>query len=340
MSAWNSLTRAAVTHAKGFTFSRALAERDFSLLWFGESVSILGDQFYIVALPWLIFRLTGSALALGTVLLAATVPRLVFQLVGGAISDRFSRYKLLFVLNIARFAICALLTFMVLLDAVRIWQLFVLAVAFGIVDAFYYPALRAFIPALLEKETLSAGNSLLQGTAMAARFLGPLLAGLLIAIAGTGIAFGVDALSFFCAATCLLSMKRQEILQRDGLWPGVRSDEPSLFASIAEGIRYAFSVPEIRSYLLIVSVIEFCFAGPFSVGLASLANSRFVGSTALGSMLSALGAGLLLGTLIAGWASISTNHLRFMIMMAGIMGISLVLLGVVPELLYACLLIL
>src|SRR6185369_4394150 len=96
MSAWNSQTRLTNTHAKGIAFWRALTVRDFRLLWFGETISILGDQFYIVALPWLIFELTGSALALGSVLLAATVPRLIFQLVGGALSDRVSRYKLLF----------------------------------------------------------------------------------------------------------------------------------------------------------------------------------------------------------------------------------------------------
>jgi len=340
MSAWNSQTRLTNTHAKGIAFWRALTVRDFRLLWFGETISILGDQFYIVALPWLIFELTGSALALGSVLLAATVPRLIFQLVGGALSDRVSRYKLLFFSHVVRFAICVMLTALVLLNAIRIWQLFVFAIIFGIVDAFYYPALRAFIPALLETDKLAAGNSLLQGTGMTARFMGPLLAGFLIAGAGTSYAFGIDAISFFCAAMCLLSMRRRMVLRQSQMRPPVGSDESGLFTSIVEGIRYTFSVPELRTYILIISVIEFCFAGPFSVGLASLATSRFVGSTALGTMLSTLGAGLLLGTLLAGWLSISNNHLRLMITLAGTMAIGLMLIGVVSELLYACLLIL
>ena len=72
-----------------------LAKRQFRLLWLGQSVSILGDQFYLVALPWLVLHLTGSALALGTVLLTATVTRVAFQLVGGATSDMASPRRMM-----------------------------------------------------------------------------------------------------------------------------------------------------------------------------------------------------------------------------------------------------
>ncbi|MEO8396870.1 MAG: MFS transporter, partial [Chloroflexota bacterium] len=79
-----------------------LRVRDFRLLWIGQSVSMLGDQFYLIALPWLVLQITGSALALGTVLALASIPRAMFMLIGGALVDRFSPRTIMFLSNIAR----------------------------------------------------------------------------------------------------------------------------------------------------------------------------------------------------------------------------------------------
>ncbi|HEX8290948.1 MAG TPA: MFS transporter, partial [Pyrinomonadaceae bacterium] len=141
-----------------------LAARDFRLLWLGQSVSIFGDQFYLVALPWLVLQLTGSSLVLGAVMLTATVPRVAFQLVGGAASDRVSPRKLMLASSLFRALVCAVLTALVLTGGTRLWHLYVVAAAFGTADAFFSPAFKSFIPSVIEKERLVAGNALLNGT--------------------------------------------------------------------------------------------------------------------------------------------------------------------------------
>src|ERR1043165_3876742 len=207
MAASASIIHSLSGRARKLTAWQPLAQRDFRLLWVGQTISLLGDQFYLVALPWLILQLTGSGLKLGAVLLAATIPRVAFQLVGGAFSDRISPHKLMLASNVLRGVICAVLTTLAILGVLQLWHLFVLAAAFGTMDAFFYPALRTFIPNIVETEQLAQANALLQGANTLIKFVGPSLAGLFIASAGIGLAFGFDTVSFFIAAMCLVLMK-------------------------------------------------------------------------------------------------------------------------------------
>src|SRR5947199_8131085 len=208
MVASTSTIRLLAGRARSLSAWQPLALRDFRLLFVGQAVSLLGDQFYLVALPWLVLQLTGSGLALGTILLAATVPRMIFLLVGGAASDWLSPHRLMVASNGLRSIVCAILTVLVLLKTVSLWQLFVLAAAFGTLDAFFSPAMKAFIPALLHEEKLMAGNALLQGTNMMTKSIGPSLAGF-VAVAGSGFAFafGLDTVSFVFVTACLMAMK-------------------------------------------------------------------------------------------------------------------------------------
>jgi MFS family permease len=333
MVANTSAIRLLASRARNFATLQPLALRDFRLLFIGQGVSLLGDQFYLVALPWLVLQLTGSGLALGTILLAATVPRMVFLLVGGAASDWLSPHKLMVASNALRSVVCAILTALVLFKVVSLWHLFVLAAAFGTLDAFFSPAMKAFIPSLLDQEKLTAGNSLLQSSYMLTKFAGPSLAGLLVAAAGTAAAFGVDTASFLFVTACLMIMKTKKTAA--AALPLARQN---LLASIGEGLRYTLRERSIRSLIIIIAVIEFSFAGPLTVGLASLANSRFTGgSKAFGIMLSTLGGGFLLGTLFA--SAFKKSRMGFVIFVAAFtMGAALALLGLAPSLLWACVL--
>src|SRR5262245_27397550 len=161
-----------------------LSVRNFRLLWIGEGVSLLGDQFYLIALPWLVLRLTGSALALGTILALASIPRAVFMIVGGAFVDRYSPRSILFASNFVRLVLVGIVSALVLTNNIRIEMLYGFALAFGLADAFYYPAQTAIVPQVLPQEQLQAGNSYVQGTAQLSLLLGPVLAGALIAVLG------------------------------------------------------------------------------------------------------------------------------------------------------------
>lgn len=329
--------RSLTTHLRRVTAWRKQWDRDFRLLWLGQSVSILGDQFYLVALPWLVLGLTGSGLTLGTILLTATITKVAFQLVGGAISDMASPRKVMIASSVVRGVVCAVLTALVLLHKTQLWHLFIIAAVFGTADAFFQPAFKSFIPRVVKKEQLVAGNSRLSGSGLLAMFIGPSLAGLLISTRGLGAAFAVDSASFVFVIVCLALMRGQlrSVSSPDETIETKR--RPHLFASIGEGLRYCLSDPTIRALVLITAVVEFAFAGPFTVGLASLANVKFGGgASAFGAMLSALGGGLVVGTLIVGATHARFSFGRTILLLTTVLGIGLTLLGIIPTVVGAC----
>ncbi len=331
--------RSIVASLRRLTAWQMLARRDFRLLWLGQSVSILGDQFYLVALPWLVLHLTGSSLALGSVLLTATAMRVAFQLVGGAISDMFSQRKMMIASSLVRAVVCGVLTALVMSDRIRLWHLFVIVAVFGMADAFFLPALKAFIPGVIPKESLVVGNSLLNTSSLLAMFLGPSLAGIFIAMVGTGSAFAFDTASFLFVALCLLMMRSKSTSESapEQIVAKANSRRAHLLSSIGEGLRYTYYEPTLRALLTITAVVEFAFAGPFTVGLAALANVKFAGgAAAFGALLSSLGGGLLVGTLVVG-----ATHRRFsfgktILWLTTGLGFGLTLLGVVPNVFWAC----
>jgi MFS family permease len=325
-----------------FSLWQPLAARDFRLLWLGQSVSLFGDQFYLIALPWLTLRLTGSALALGTVLMVAGGTRAVFQLLGGALSDSFSPHVLMVVSSVVRAVVTGLIAVVVLLDVTQLWHLYTLSFIFGMVDAVFFPAYMAVIPSLVITEHLPAGNALLRGTGRLMSLMGPAIAGIVISTAGLSVAFAIDTLTFVFAAVMIGLMKKSDsradapveevsaLSQRPGRLKG-------LFTSIGEGLRYAWSEPVIRALFLFICAIEFSYAGPASVGIASLAKNRFeAGASALGWMMSSLGGGMLIGMLSAG--SITGRRRRGPVLIGGAIAIALglALLGFATHLLMAC----
>src|SRR5512147_1438840 len=160
--------------------TNVLQIRNFRLLWIGEGISLLGDQFYMIALPWLVLSLTGNALAVGTVLATAGIPRALFMLVGGALTDRFTPRRLMINSNVARMTLTGLLAALVATNLIQLWMLYVLALFFGLADAFFFPAQTSIVPQLVGKDQLQQGNAMIQGTATLSLLVGPILAGTMI----------------------------------------------------------------------------------------------------------------------------------------------------------------
>lgn len=319
-----------------------LLKRDFRLLWMGESISLLGDQFHLIALSWLTLQITGSGLALGTVLMVGAIPRALFMLFGGALSDRISPRRIMIVSNISRAIVVAVIAFIVFFDVVELWHLYLLSIVFGIADSFFHPAFNAIIPKIVEKDKLEAGNAILRGTHELSFLIGSAPAGLLISGIGMDLAFGIDSVSFVLAALFLSMMagtRGKTVLSIDEYHVSkkpLRLD--NIVTDIKEGLRYAFSKPAFRALILAIAVIDFCFAGPIAVGLAWLADNRFVGgATAFGIILSAFGGGAAIGTIIAGTVKLKRRGLLLALIGASL-GIGLGIMGIVPNMLSAALL--
>src|SRR6516164_8500733 len=154
-----------------------LGGRDFRLVWAGESVSLFGDQFHIVALAALVLAMTGSGLALGAILLAASIPRGLFLLLGGALSDRVRPRDLALISNVVRAIVTTLIAALVLGGRVELWYLAAAGVVFGTVDAVFLPAINTLIPRLVPVDRLAAANAVMAGTAQLMGTVGPAVAG-------------------------------------------------------------------------------------------------------------------------------------------------------------------
>jgi MFS family permease len=300
-------------------FRELLAVRNFRLFWFGETVSVLGDQFYFVALPWLVLQLTGSGLALGSVLMTAAIPRAVLMLAGGAATDRFSSRSVMLASNFMRCLVVSILAVLVLNHTARMWHVYVLAAGFGTFDAFFYPAYTAMVPGLLQPAQLAAGNALMQGSVQLTGLIGPAAAGVVIGGAGLGAAFGVDAVSFGVSLAMLLLITTTTV--------AAAAAQPSLLTSMREGISYALTHVTIRSLLVAFAVMNLFLTGPFMVGAPLLAKQRFAGAAALGLLYSAFGAGALAGTVIAGRDRREHRLGPILVTVYGVAGLTMITLG-------------
>ncbi len=312
---------------------KPLTVRNFLLLYIGETVSLLGDQFYIVALPWLTIQLTNSGIVLGTVLMSAAVPRAVLMLVGGVVSDRFSPRLVMFVANALRGLLVVLFATIVALKMTQLWHIYFFAASFGIFDGFFIPASKSIIPSLVSKEQLIASNTLSQGTSQLILLIGPALGGLLIATAGIEVAFVIDGITFAITTITLLLMK-ETTAKATALHGELNQNSAStkktmsLIAGMREGFYYAWRNQPLRIFLLVMVILNFLFIGPLQVGMTSLAHSRFPGgAVALGIMQSAWGGGGLIGTLTPQFVPNLPNIGVLLLTIASVQGFGLFLLG-------------
>lgn len=288
-----------------------LRNRNFRLLWLGEGISLLGDQFYLIALPWLVLQLTGDAFAMGTVLALEGIPRALFMLVGGALTDRFSPRRVMLISNLFRMALVGLLAGLVFTGGIQLWMIYVFALVFGLADAFFFPAQSAVVPNIVRQDGLQLANAVIQGTQQISLFAGPVLAGAMIALldSGTGaaavdavantrgiaVAFAFDALTFVVSVVMLTLMRLNH---------NASDEQPvdlrGVVSSIRSGLTHVWNDVPVRSFFLLIAASAFLINGPLAVGIPVLADQRLPeGAAAFGIIMSAYGGGSLLGTLFA-----------------------------------------
>lgn len=274
--------------------------RDFRLLWVGEAVSTVGDQFALIALPWLALVLTGSPLALGGAMAVMAIPRALLMLVGGVSVDRFSPRRVMLGSNAVRLLAVAALGSVVLLGQAELWMLYVFALVFGVADAFFFPAQTAIVPELVSDDQLPRANGIVQGTAQVSVLVGPVAAGVVIAAlggsataasaAGIGVALLFDAVTFVASIASLLFIKpRAHVAQA----------HDSILESVREAARFVWSSRGMRAMVLVSLAANFLIVGPFEVGMPFIAYSRLPeGAAAFGIVTAAFGAGSLVGLLL------------------------------------------
>jgi MFS family permease len=268
---------------------RALGSRNYRLFFFGQVVSLVGTWITTTATNWLIYRLTGSALMLGTVGFAGQFPAFLFGPVAGIFVDRWDRHRLLVVTQTLSMLQSFALAGLVLSGHVTIEWVLVLSVCQGLINSFDMPGRQAFLLTMIEnKEDL--GNAIALNSSMVnlARLLGPSIAGVLIAVAGEGVCFLIDGVSYIGVIAGLLMMRitRAPAPQRRGA-----------LGQFTEGFRYAFGFRPIRSIMLLLALVSLVGV-PYAVLMPIFAKVVFNGGPrTLGVLMTSSGCGALLGAL-------------------------------------------
>lgn len=280
-----------------------LKNPSFRWLMSGNLISTLGDQFTLIALPWLVLQSTGDPLKMGLIIALASVPRAIFILIGGALVDRYSPKSVLMLTKYVNTVLLAVLALLVWTGNATLPAISVLALGIGLASAFSVPSGTSMLPHVVPGPQLGIANGITMSIRQATMLAGPLLAALLFALFGDGsdkssgaagiaFAFAFDSLSFLVSAWTL---------SRVAMLPAPPKAPPApVLTAVADGVRAVWQDSSLRSLMLYWAACAFVVGGIMQVALPVLADTRLAGGPALGLVMGAHGAGTLLGMAMSG----------------------------------------
>jgi MFS family permease len=269
---------------------RAFRHRNFKLFFGGQIVSLTGTWMQSVAQSWLVYRLTGSSLLLGSVGFAGQIPVFLLAFIGGAVADRYKRHRVVLAAQVLFMILAFILAALALLGVVQVWHVFVLAALVGVVNAFDIPARQSFFVELVGKEDLMNAIALNSSMFNSARILGPTVAGILVASIGEGWCFFANGASYLAVIIGLLMMRLH------AHQPPVHSE--TAISQIVEAFHYVRRTKPIRALLLLLGFSS-AMGMPHTVLMPIFADRILHGGAGgLGILMGASGIGALLGALV------------------------------------------
>jgi MFS family permease len=267
---------------------RALRHRNFQLFFSGQLISLIGTWMQSVAQSWLVYRMTGSALLLGSVGFASQVPVFLFAPLGGIAADRFDRRHIVIATQTASMLLAFILAALTLFHKVQVWHVFVLASLLGVVNAFDIPGRQSFLVDMVGKEDLMNAIALNSSMFNGARVIGPAIAGILVAKIGEGWCFFANAVSYIAVIIGLLLMR---------VIAPIRAAMASPLEHMMEGFRFVNRTAPIRALLLLLGLVSLV-GMPYVVLMPIFADQILHGGArGLGILMGATGVGALLGAL-------------------------------------------
>ncbi|MDQ1392791.1 MAG: hypothetical protein QOF30_1768 [Acidimicrobiaceae bacterium] len=231
----------------------AALSSDFKRFWTGQTISQLGSSFTQFATPLLVFKLTHSAVNLGIATAATFVPYLLFGLVIGAWVDRVNRKRMMILVDLGRAAVIAMIPLLSMFGVLEVWQVYAVAFATSVLTIFFEAGEFAAIPSLVTTDDLVGANGKIQASYSAAQVLGPLLAGVFLALVAVEELFLVDASSFVVSAIAL-ALVRRSFNAVEAVDQGRRT---SIREDVVEGLRYVIRHPVLRNISLMMALFNF-----------------------------------------------------------------------------------
>lgn len=272
---------------------RALYQRPFALLWSGQTLSRVGDFVYQLALVWWVREATGSAVAMGMVMVFSMTPMILFLLLGGVVVDRLPRIRLMFASDIGRGVIMLLVALLAQSGQLEIWHVYVVSVLFGFADAFFQPAYVAAVPQMTPAEDWPSANSLSSLSMHLGRIAGPAIGAIIVGMGGTQLAFGINAASFFVSAVLLLPLLGTHVPLPEKQVVTVQG----ILRDLGDGWRVVLTNPVLYLTIMIAALGNITLAGPFSISMPFL----FDDVKTLGLVMAVFPAGYILGSIWSGW---------------------------------------
>ena len=304
---------------------RALRYRNYRLYFTGQSMSLIGTWMQRIAVGWLVYRLTNSPLLLGVVSFAGQLPTFFMAPLAGALSDRWNRLSIIRVTQYLAMAQAVVLAVLVFTDTVTVTYVIILSVVLAVVNGFDMPVRQAFTVEMVDREE-DLGNAIALNSSMfnAARLIGPSVAGILIATAGEGVCFLVNALSYVPIILALRAIKVPP--QRP------REKEAHVLRDLKDGVSYAFGFAPIKFIILLLALVSLV-GMPYQVLMPVFARDVFHGGPhTLGFLVGASGVGALVGAFYMA-ARKSVRGLGNMIpITTGVFGAGLIAFSVSPSL--------
>lgn len=268
----------------------SLRSKNYRLYFYGQGISLIGTWIQNIALSWLVYRLTGSVFLLGLVGFTTQIPTFILTPFTGVITDRYDRMAIMRSAQVLFMIHAFVMAFLVLSGHIEVWHIIALSIVFGVINAFDAPARQSLVIDLID-DPKNLGNAIALNSAIfnGARLVGPAIAGMLIAVVGEGVCFLINAFSFIFVIGALWQIK----ILKERVAPPEKDFKKSFF----EGLRYTFGTKEIRNLILLLGVMSLT-AFPSIVLLPAYAKEILHGGAdTLGFLMSALGAGALVGAL-------------------------------------------
>ena len=271
------------------TTLRAMRHRNFQLFFSGQLVSLIGTWMQSVAQSWLVYRMTGSSLLLGSVGFASQFPVFLASPLGGIVADRYNRHRVVIATQTASMVLAFILAVLTLTHRITVPEIFVLAVLLGVVNAFDLPGRQSFLVEMVGKDDLMNAIALNSSMFNGARVVGPAIAGILVAKIGEGWCFFANAVSYIAVIIGLLLMQ---------VAPRPIRPIDSALAHVIEGFRFVRHTAPIRDLLLLVGLVSMV-AMPYTVLMPIFADKILHGGArGLGILMGATGVGALLAALL------------------------------------------
>jgi MFS family permease len=294
------------------TTFRALTHRNFQLFFAGQLISLTGTWMQTVAQSWLVYRMTGSSLLLGTVGFFSQFPVFILASLGGTLADRVNRHRVVIGTQVASMILAFVLAALTLTHQIQVWHIFVLSALLGVVNAFDIPARQAFLSDMVSRENLMNAIALNSSMFNGARIIGPAVAGLVVARIGEGWCFFSNAVSYIAVIIGLMMMN---------VHCARRSTEVSPLESLLEGFRFVNRTVPIRALLMLLGLVSLVCM-PYTVLMPVFAAKILHGGPkALGTLMGATGIGAMFGALtlasrkgvrgLGRWVAVAAGALGF-----------------------------